>query len=333
VDQGNLLKTANDDPDQQVKLEKLEKEISEAEAQYYEAMPYFRRLHVSFFVGLEIDYLRDLIDAAFACTILQRALQLKHAVESSTDPMSLHPVSNTIVPEGIPELTISPNSSHSILKTTNLPSSSSNLSQSPGIPQAMDKLIPSASESPLIENSALAPHQNDSKSSLVTSLDAAIPYPSLFSHHLLNRILNMTAPSFSAFSNPLVSTPFPLSVNQAAPETIENLFSSFPTKYVLDVLAEEVTLALLDRRTAKMQQILNAVGRPQSLRIISVTRKKPTQKPYVRARAPISSDARQMKSLLMSNPWTLLASHPSSKTHHPLPYSGISSLAFPCLVS
>jgi len=157
----------------------------------------------------------------------------------------------------------------------------------------MDKLIPSASESPLIENSALAPHQNDSKSSLVTSLDAAIPYPSLFSHHLLNRILNMTAPSFSAFSNPLVSTPFPLSVNQAAPETIENLFSSFPTKYVLDVLAEEVTLALLDRRTAKMQQILNAVGRPQSLRIISVTRKKPTQKPYVRARAPISSDARQ----------------------------------------
>jgi tetratricopeptide (TPR) repeat protein len=283
VDEANLLGESdlNDTTREEYKL-KLSDQIRSAENEYFDIMPHLRRLRISFFVSDEIAHVTNLLDASYACSVLQRALELNHdfvANSPSSSPHLAQIVTDSIKSENAAFSSIEPTAKSPIPALNILPHSTS----PPCISSSMPKM-----ETHNIETNPFGVDMNKASS----STQPLNPPPTLFSTSLVDHILRVQPPAFSSL---IRRDSFPNSPDMPHPnfDIPENTFSSLPVKFVLDVLSEEVTLTLLDRSTTKGQLILNAVGLPKSLhhRIIAVQRRKPTPRPSVKSQTSVDPPA------------------------------------------
>lgn len=110
--------------------------------------------------------------------------------------------------------------------------------------------------------------------------DAHFPAHLSFAEKFVQRIFRISTPPDSLLHQYKVPTALRSSssiLNRVSYDSSDNLNTPFPTKHFVELLAEQVLFSVVDKRSTKGAQLLNAIGHvlANELRIISVTRVHP----------------------------------------------------------
>lgn len=110
--------------------------------------------------------------------------------------------------------------------------------------------------------------------------ESATHQPLSFAERFVQQIFRVSTPPDSSLRQYTVPTALRSSssmLNLVSYDSTDNLNTPFPTRYFVELLAEQVLFSVVDKRSTKGAQLLNAIGHvlANELRIISVTRVHP----------------------------------------------------------